>query len=197
MILTSTEIVCPRGTPGESPLVIDLAAILKAEVRQEETSSVTPAKAQELSTAFNRSWLDLNGVLAHLHLEKMKAEKVLEQRRSVLMLEVVPKTLSDKKLQSNDANREAIVLLDEDYSAKQDTLMEIVAVVKFLEGKLRSFENALSIAKKVLGDQSPMWRTHNPNLSGDTSSKTAPGVMTEQQRQLEPRKGFGKSRFGS
>jgi hypothetical protein len=212
MLITGTEIVCPAGDPGTPPLVIDLRAILAAEQRQEEVATVTAFKAPELLKTFNRNWLDLSEVLARLVLEKAKAEKALEKRRSILILEVVPATLAAKKLPSNEANREAIIQLDAEFDRLSDTLNEIVAVKAYLEGKLKSFENAFTSVKKVLGmDQQYMRPGSNSNLSGGTGggggrqiiSQPPPANDQTTKRQVEdnarppPRGGFGKARYGS
>lgn len=169
MLITGTEIVCPQGRPGESPLVIDLKAILQAEKRQEEVATVNSTKAPELLKTLNRSWLDLSETLSRLFLEKGKAAKALEKRRAELVLNVVPETLKEKKLSSNDANREAVIQLDQEHERLEDTLMQIQAVVKYLEGKLHSFENAFSSVKKILGNDQPYMRgLPNGNLSGTT-----------------------------
>ncbi len=169
MLITGNEIVCPQGTPGAAPLVINLAAILKAEARQEEVATVNAMKAPELLKTLNRSWLDLSETLSKLYQEKGRAVKAAEKRKAVLVLEVVPKTLADKKLASNEANREAVISLDTEYEELEDKVLQITAVMKFLEGKLHSFENAFSSVKKILGNDQPYMRGGgNSNLSGTT-----------------------------
>lgn len=182
LLITGTEVICPQGTPGAVPLVIDLAKILKAEARQEEVATTNATKAPELLKTLNRSWLDLSETLARLFMEKGKAAKAVDKRRSILVLEVVPGKLKEKGLTSNDANREAVIQLDEEHERLEDTLLQITAVVKYLEGKLHSFENAFSSVKKILGnDQSWMRDRPNPNLSGDSHAPTSGNMISRQQ----------------
>ncbi len=184
MIFTGSELVCPRGKVGENPIVLDIGAILQSELRQDEVATVTKFKAPELLAEFNKSWRELHKLFVQLQSEKLKAEKAVEHRRAVLLLEVVPGKLAERKLTSNDAYREAIITLDLPYQAARDTADEIEAVCEYLKGKLKSFENAYSSVKKIMGEDSyNMGRTSNPDLSGDAGpTKPLPS-------------GFGKAKY--
>jgi hypothetical protein len=57
-------------------------------------------------------------------------------------------------------------------------------VVTYLKGKMKSFENAYTAAKKIMGDdQYGMASARNPALSGDAGPT--------------PKPGFGKPRYGT
>ncbi len=205
MILTETQLVCPVGRPGDAPLIIDMAAIVAAERRQQEVASLSKLKAPELLWIFNKNWLDLNSLLARLQLEKNVAQKELEKRKAILLLDVIPEKLKERKIPSNDANREAFITLDEEYSRLEDTFMQITAVVKYLEGKLKSFENAYSSVKKLVGqDPYGMGGNKSPYLSGGTESPQramerepeAPQKTHQEEPPPAPtRTGFGKARY--
>lgn len=182
MLTESTTILCPVIN-NDTPLEIDLKAILVAEIRQDEVAIVTPGKAPELLSEFNRSWRELHGLYTQLTVEKNKADKVVEQRRAVLILEEVPKVLKEKGLQSNETNREAVISLDEAYQKAQDVSDQIEAIIEYIKGKMKSFDNAFTSVKKILGG-SDYNRYRNEHLSGTTENTSAPQV-----------KGFGKAKY--
>lgn len=176
MLFTGSTVVCPRGKPGDNPLVIDLAVILASERRQDEVASVTKFKAPELLAEFNRSWRDLHALVVELQAELTKAQKALDRRKGVLLLEVVPEKLSARKLANNDAHRDAVISLDEQYQAFQETYDQIEAVVEYLKGKLKSFEHAYNSVKKIMGEDgyNMAARGPNTNLSGDAGPSAQP-----------------------
>lgn len=215
MILTDTEIVCPSGSPDGSPFVVDLVAIFKSEARQDEVATVTKAKAPELLAEFNRSWRNLDKQVGIVRSEKLKAERALENRRAVLLVQVVGPLLKEKGLTSNDANREALITLDLEAIKLQETFDQIEGVYLYLVGKMRSFENAFSSVKKILGDTSYMSNIRNSNLSGDASDNRKSGepffvppvthiydpppikgTITQLENQTPPAKmGWGKAKY--
>lgn len=195
MILTATELVCPSGTPGASPIVINLAEIYRSEARQDEVAVVTPTKAPELLAEFNRSWSKLDRHMVHVAEEHLKAQRALEQRQAYLTIEVVPGKLKEKGLSSNDANRTAFITLDDDVKKLQDTVDQLEAVVAYLRGKMTSFNNAYSSVKKIFGEStySGLSRTRNYNLSGDAgdSSPADPPPKTP----ITTKTGWGKTKY--
>ena len=172
MIFTGTELVVPAGKQGDSPKIIDLAAILRAEQRQEEVAFVTSQKAPELLREFNIAWRDLHKVVVMLASEQLAAERVLARRKAVLILEVVPAVLKSKGLSSNEGTRDAVIELDLEYQELQEVVDQIDGVVRYLKGKLESFENAFSSVKKVMGeDTSWMQARQNHNLTSGSEPR--------------------------
>lgn len=183
LTFTSAELVVPAGTPGAQPIVVDIQAILVSEVRQDEVAIVTPAKAPELLSEFNHSWRELHRLVTGLTSEKNKAEKALAKRKAILLLDEIPKVLAEKGVASAADTRQAVIELDDEYCVLEDTAAQLKAVVELLKGKMKSFENAYSSVKKILGED-PNGMNHrgtNQNLSGDSTAK--------------PRSGWGKTPF--
>lgn len=196
MISADLQLVCPAGNPDASPIILDLAYILAAEARQEEVATVTPFKAPELLRTYNKSWLELNTILARLQLERNKALKEVEKRKAVLLLDVIPEKLKERKIPSNDANREAFIVLDPQHSALEDTAMQITAIVKLLEGKLKSFENAFSSVKRIIGQDTYHLGGHgNERLSGGTERSPVAPEKPAPSPAPAGRPGFGKPRY--
>lgn len=183
MIFTEQAIVCPKGKKGNEPIVIDLDKIRTSEIRQDEVAIVTKVKAPELLAEFNRSWRELHQIIVQLMSEKNDAEKEQAKRKAVLLLGEVNDILKVKGVSSTADTREAVITLDEEYQALTDTVDQIEAVVEFLKGKMKSFENAYTSVKKILtGEDSGYMGGRNPNLGGDTSSSPV-------------RAGFGKPAY--
>ncbi len=167
MIFTGTELVCPAGAPGAPPLILALESILRAEQRQVEVAFVTPMKAPELLREFNIAWRDLHKITVQLAAEQLRAERELEKRKAVLILEVVPGKLKELDLANNEGTRSAVITLDARYQQLQEVVDEIDAVVRYLKGKLTAFENAFTSVKKIMGeDVYNMQGRQNPNLKG-------------------------------
>jgi len=174
MLTENTTILCPVSSRAE-PMEIDLKSILLAEIRQDEVATVTPGKSPELLAAFNRSWRELHALYTQLTVEKNNAVKLVEQRRALLILEEVPKLLDAKGLKSNDANREAVIILDEEFQRRQDVADQIEAVLEYIKGKMKSFDNAFSSVKKILGGSGEYSQYRNEHLSGTTETPVKSG----------------------
>ena len=205
MLITENEIVCPSGKAGNSPLIIPFREILEAERRQAEVATITKAKAPELLHAFNMSWRILHENVAKLTKEKNDAQKAVDRRKSVILLEIAPKKLKDADLANNDDHRKAVVELDQEFQKLTETLSEIEAVIEYLKGKLRGFENAFTSVKRLVSeDVYHLGDRKNPALSGGTQATTFMGVPLDPPKpsnagnpssEKPTRPGFGRARF--
>lgn len=185
MIFTGLELVCPRGRPGDAPLIINLAAILASEARQDEVATVTKFKAPELLAEFNRTWRELHKLSMQMVVERNTADRALRNRRAVLILEIIPAQLVALKLTNNDAHRASALDNDPEYRGLDDNHRQIEAIIELLKGKMKACENAYSSVKKIMGeDVYNMAMTHNPNLSGDAG-----------HAQPATNSGWGKARY--
>lgn len=179
---------CPAGRPEHPPLRIDLAKVLTAEGRQEEVSIVSAVKAPELLWYFNRVWRDLGDIINGLTTERRYAERAVEQRKAVIMLDIIPEMLAAKKLSSNEANREAVISQDIEYNDLLDRLQQIEAVIEHLKLKQSSFEKSFSSVKAYLR-QSSNYMSNNPN------SNLSSGSSKPTETQPPTRPGWGKPRY--
>ncbi len=140
---------CPRGAGG-SPLGFALGQVLRDEARQAEIAQITAAKAPELLATFNRAWLYVQERVAMAEYELSQARGAVDMRKAVVMLDVVPQVLEQKKLAQNADLREAVVQTDPEYRALLDRVDKIKAVVEFLRVKAKGFENAFTATKRIL-----------------------------------------------
>lgn len=179
-LLDSKMLVCALPNTSEK-FEVDLEAILISERRQDEIAFLTKEKAPELMAHMNSAWRDLYSLIRHLTWQKSVADKELGVRRSIIILEEAPVYLKNKGLQSNEANREALIALDPEAQRLQNVTDEIEAVIEYMRGKLKSFDNAFTAAKKILGGNDFNNGYKNEHLTGDSY------VPTKQ--------GFGKGRI--
>lgn len=189
MLINTTDLVVPAGDINERDITIDLAAILRSEIRQDEVAIVTAAKAPELLAEFNRSWRDVHASIARLEAEKNKAEKAVKNRRGVLLLEVIPQRLEAMGVKSATDIREAIIDTDAEHSKLADRFDQLKAAIFYLKGKLESFENAYTSVKKLIGESTYNY-SGNSRLSGDASNGGSRSAGA-------PRPGFGTPRYGN
>lgn len=187
-------IVCPRAGTSVDAIAIDLRKILEAEQRMIEVQAVTPAKASELCTVFTISWRDLHQNICQLESEKVSALKIVDRRKAVITLEVMPQILKDKGLSSNKETRESVLALDSELQAAQDVVDQISAIIELLRGKLKAFEWSYATVKKIMGSSDAfnyLGRTDD-RLSANPVDEESPAPISN-----APAPGSARSRFGN
>lgn len=169
-------------TVSGSPLPLAFARIYKAESRIEEVAVVNAHKAPELLACFNMAFLELKEHLVKLQLLKVDALKAANKRRSVVILDEVPRILREKGISSSrspggsEDQRQAILDQDEEYLKAKDRVDLLEAMEELLEGKVEGMEWAFTSVKKVLGNDNP-WH-HGSGLSKDRNL-SAPSELPE------------------
>jgi hypothetical protein len=187
MLGTGQCLVVPPGISGGTPIVISLEEILIAERRQDEVATVNSARAPELLAEFTRQWLNLSRIVSLITAERNKAEKALNSRRSIILVDLMTEKLKEKGLTSSADNREAIITLDEEYIKLGDILDQISAILELMKGKMKSFDMAFTSVKRLIVADTYMQYNKNNSLSGDTYS-------TSKVQIKPPRAGFGNAR---
>ena len=127
------------------------------------------------------------------------AARHVNLRRSLLLLDIAPKTLADKHLATSKDLRDAVVDADHEYQELLERQGTIKAFQTLLEGKKKGIEMAYTSVKKILGDR-PLggrWTTpvHTPALR---EAELQPGQNADQAVKPEgaPAGGrFGKARY--
>lgn len=175
MNLTRENLTIPNPDPRGDSIYIkyDMKRVFEAENRIEEISFISNSKAPELLTKFSLAMKDLGEHLADLGYRESVAKRKMRERRAVVVMEVIPAKLAEKKLSNNDTNREAVIELDPEYSAATDVLNQIEASFVLIREKLRGIESAINSTKKVLDTLPAPW-TPNPNLSTPLYSPPQP-----------------------
>lgn len=124
--------------------------VLLAETRAEEISMLTPGKAPELLTTFNRGYLDAANIHAKLKFESARAEQEVAVVKAQVLTEKVPKIIKEKELSNTADVRAALVEADEDYQDAQDRLAFLDASLDYMKAKMRFLENAYTAVKKIM-----------------------------------------------
>lgn len=182
--LTSSPIIlCPRGIAGLDPISLDMAVIYTAESRHHEMSFVTPQKAPELLTLFNKAWLRAMEYYVAVKLELAEAQNELNKVTAIIVLDKAPDILASKGFKNSSKDlRDAVCALDDDFNKATEKVCSIEAIAELLKIKAEFLENAYTGTKKILGEG--VYDHRNQNLSGDTGTGE-PGRSD----------GYGKSRF--
>lgn len=177
LTLDSKVFICPRGTPGLAPLQFEMGEVYKAEGRINEVAFVTSEKAPELLATFNQAFLILTRQITAVDLERQKAVREANKRRSVVILDLAPSILKEKHLvkDSNPAGsadlREAVLDADAEYLGLLDKADQIAAVQELLKGKLKAIEMAYTSVKKILGESAFNYNTHNTSAPNEITGE--------------------------
>jgi hypothetical protein len=149
--LQTGVLAIPSGD-GTKTLRMSLQAIQQAERRQYEVATVTKFKAPELLAALNRGWLDVRKLALLVNRELLAARKALELRKSVILLSEMADILERAGIkQANDAVRQAVFVQDHEYQVVQDRVDQLEAQLELLTIQAKSFDNAFTAVKRILG----------------------------------------------
>jgi exonuclease VII small subunit len=149
--ITETAIVYPK--PGtKTPGILDIADIMKSISRIPEVEFVTRSTAPDLLADFNVAMSELNKCTAFVRYERDRASNLLEQRRSLVLLDLSGDECKRRGQNPTKELREAVVCLDLEHQVLQDQLAQLEALVKYMEGMMKTIESAYQSVKKILGD---------------------------------------------
>jgi hypothetical protein len=183
----------PNGTP--KPTILDMRAIAEAEGRIREIAGVNAHKAPELLSMFNRVYLDINDYIRQAKLDQQQATKKMEQRRSVVILDLVPDILTKKGLVrpgspgGSEDLRNAVLAQDQEFQQAKDEAELAEACYELLKGKQRAIEMAYSSVKKIIGDGKDWRDLAALRTSAGAEPKGEPGSRPKSPGRSHP--GFG------
>lgn len=155
MITKEGLIICPRPR-GLEPIQINLVKIKEKEARLDEIAFVNLTTAPELLCTFNKVYMELSEYISILEYEKNRAERDAQSRRSVVMLDEMPRLLKEKGLATDRSpsgssdTREAILDQDRQYQAALEIVEQINAVSRLLKDKRDGFVMAYNAVKRIL-----------------------------------------------
>lgn len=149
--ITESAIVYPK--PGsEKAGVLEVADIMKSISRIPEVEFVNRAKAPDLLADFNVAMSELTKKTVYIRYERDRANNLLEQRRSLVLLDLSADECKRRGQNPTKELREAVVCMDNEYQVLQDQVAQLEALVKYMEGMYKSVESAYQSVKKILGD---------------------------------------------
>lgn len=167
--VATCSLVVPSGE-GRKPLLFSLAKIYEAESRIPEVATVNAGKAPELLAAFNIAYLTIKDMIVRLHLCLDDAQKALNIRKSIVILDIAPNVLKNKGLtrpsspSGSEDQREAVLYSDQEFLKCQDRVSCIKAMIELMESKKTGVEWAYTSVKKILGGETN-WADINKNRS--------------------------------
>lgn len=185
----------PRGAEGGEPIFVDLVVWAKAEARIAEIAAVTPAKAPELLSAFNRAALELDRLGNMLELEYQISLREAAKVKAVVLLDRVPKILAEKGLATakspmgSEDIRIAILDQDQEYDRAQERSELLKAATKLIKGKHDAFERAFRSVRTLVGEQ-------NFNYGGGTSKELSHSTSESKPVGIKP-SGFGAPKYAN
>lgn len=164
------QIVPKPDSPSE--MTLNLNKILRAEARADEIAIVTPQRAPELLSVFNRGYLDATNLFAKVKLEQARAEDDVAKIKADILLERAVTIIKAKGLTSSADIRQAIVDSDPEYQTAKDRLACLDATVEYFKGKMKFLENAYTSVKKIMD-------TGNWQMQLQAASKETNGTSDE------------------
>jgi hypothetical protein len=167
IMITNNNLSIPNPkNDGSVRLMYNLENVIAAESRLHEIAFVTPSKGPELLTLFSVALRDLSTYVADLQYQCALASKKKRERRAVVVTEIIPVKLAEKKLSNNDTNREAVVELDPEFSAWCDVEAEVEAAYTYVREKFRNMESHLNAVKRALDVTGQFYQyNNNPSLN--------------------------------
>lgn len=181
-------ILAPPGGPNSSPTPINMTEWARLEQRIMEISTVTPVKAPELLSTFNRAALELDRLANSLELEYQTALREADKIRAVILLDKMPAILEQKGLSSSENIRKAVLALDPELDAALEKAELLKAMTKMIRGKYDAFERAFRSVRTLVGEQNFNFLNPKVETSGDSGNRSVG---------IEPanRGGFGKPKY--
>jgi hypothetical protein len=135
------------GADGKG-FVLQMGEVWHLQSRKEEISSVNRVKAPELMRAMEDGFSKLAPMSAMVNSQLSKAEAMLKQRQSVVLLDVVPEYEKERGKMSAD-QRKALILVDPEVQRLQDVYDQLTALNRLLRDEMDGFRMAFSAVKKV------------------------------------------------
>lgn len=168
-------LVVPRGLPGIDPLKLNIEWVLTVESRIQEIAFITPVKAPELISVFNKAFSELTEMVAKVQYELQVAKQGVEKARAICLIDRVPAILSEKGLTSSKSPmgsedlRNAVLALDIDFNNALERVHQIQMLYTYLEGKKQAIDKAYMAVKAVSQDSSGY--RHSPDLTVESYFK--------------------------
>lgn len=155
ILSAKTTITIPRGDPNKGSFDVDLSLLIDAEKRKKEVAYVNKETAPELMYSFNEAYCEVNKIIVQLGLEYNYAAEAVEERRAIVLLDIVPEELKKRNLvnprspSGSDDMRKAIISLDKELKALNERAETIKAFHQLLRIKSKGLEMAYQAVKKI------------------------------------------------
>lgn len=142
MNLTREFLTIPNPDPSSAQFELSFPMDRVYDAESKYDTRITPLNANDLVRQYSLALKDLGEHLAKLTRQSAKADSELRKRRAVLFLDVVPAKLGEKKLSSNDSNRESVVDSDPQYNVLVEIRDDIQAALTLIKNKYSEVSKA-------------------------------------------------------
>src|ERR1035437_102311 len=140
-------------------LALNMARISQAEHRVDEIVTCNEHKGPELMAFFNKAYIDATDYSNKLAAEIIRAQKLADKRKSVVILDEVPRILKEKGLVPEGSSRisgtvsqqEAILTQDPQYQEAVDLVDCLEHYKDLMDRKMDTIEKAYLGVRKILG----------------------------------------------
>lgn len=144
-----TELTIP-GFGFTSDLTLNVSNIKEAEKRLVEARVVNPTTYSDLEYVYGEGYREAKKYLSLVGYEITRAQKKVEDVKSVAILDSYPEFLVNKKLKDSAQIRDAYFNSLPDYNKSLDRVNMLRAVENLLEGKVKVFENVCRYMRKEM-----------------------------------------------
>lgn len=180
--LTEEALRVVKGKPNSGILCIPMTGFRDVEERIPEIASITPHKAPELLSTFNRAYIEMDSYIRKIELEVNIAKQHQATVRATIILDRAEAYFKERGIKGSADLRQALVDADLDYQNATERLNALESAREFLKGKQKGIEMAYASVRKIIGES--VYNHRNTNLNGT--------VDYEQQVGQDVRTNFGK-----
>jgi hypothetical protein len=135
---------------GDGVTTLDISNIKEGERRLIEAKMVNPATYSELEYTFGEGYREARKHLSFLGYEIAKASKKQNDIKARLLIDEYNGFLKEKSLKDNSSIRDAFLQVNPEFVSCQDRIDMLNALVSFLEGKVKVFENVTRYMRKEM-----------------------------------------------
>jgi hypothetical protein len=164
----------------------DLTVPNTAEGRVHEIAFVTRPKAPELLACFSKACFVLGRHLPEVYLGHLLAGQETARRKAVVIIDVIPGILAEKKLASNAETRAALLDADPEYNAAVEKELRFEAAVMYFRLKIKDMDAALNALKKVVSETDGMYNRPNYNAQNTNMDTDLEVALTKKTPEAWP-----------
>jgi hypothetical protein len=195
-----SQATLPVPVPGTTQTYgIDLQPYFVVESGLEDLASLSVSRAHLLLSDLFRVSFGLAQQLDRVERYHNKAKQETDKRKAVIVIDILPSTLKEKGLASNDLTRQAVIDLDTEYQRLLDQQNDIFSTLKFLKNKFDRFEDAIQTVRSIAYNLNATQARLNPNLTMTMgSTENIPVGMTAETTTTSKAYGvsYGKAKYG-
>jgi hypothetical protein len=180
--LTEDALRVVKGKPNSGILCIPMEEFRNVEDRIPEIASITPHKAPELLSTFNRAYIEMDGYIRKIELEVNIAKQYQATVRATVILDKAEAYFKERGIKGSADLRQALVDSDPDCQNATERLNALESAREFLKGKQKGIEMAYASVRKIIGES--VYNHRNTNLNGTVNHEEEIGKTNDIRSQF-------------